>query len=28
MFKAFQLGYLERYGYDTLDIYLRKCEGK
>ncbi len=28
MFKAFQLGYLEKYGYDALDIYLGKCEGK
>lgn len=28
MFKAFQLGYLEKYGYDALDVYLGKCEGK
>ncbi|HEX2934897.1 MAG TPA: tetratricopeptide repeat protein [Bacteroidales bacterium] len=28
MFKAFQLGYLEKYGYDALDVYQGKCEGK
>ena len=26
-FRAFQYGYLEKYGYDFLDIYLKNCEG-
>lgn len=26
LFKAFQLGYLEKYGYDILDIYMSNCE--
>jgi len=28
LFRAFQLGYLEQYGYDLLDIYLEKCESQ
>ncbi|MGD2034723.1 MAG: hypothetical protein PVF73_06695 [Bacteroidales bacterium] len=28
LFRALQLGYLEQYGYDLLDIYLTECEGK
>jgi tetratricopeptide (TPR) repeat protein len=27
-FKAMQLGYLEKNGYDLLDIYLQRCENK
>jgi tetratricopeptide (TPR) repeat protein len=27
-FKAMQLGYLEKHGYDLLDLYLQKCEDK
>ena len=26
LFRAMQLGYLEQYGYDLLDIYLDECE--
>lgn len=26
LFHAFQLGYLEKYGYDLLDMYLTNCE--
>jgi tetratricopeptide (TPR) repeat protein len=26
LFKALQLGYLENYSYDILDLYLKKCE--
>ncbi len=26
LFRAMQLGYLEQYGYDLLDIYLNECE--
>ncbi len=26
LFQALQLGYLEKYGYDLLDIYLKLCE--
>jgi tetratricopeptide (TPR) repeat protein len=27
-FKAMQLGYLEKYSYDLLDVYIQKCENK
>ena len=26
LFRAFQLGYIEKYGYEALDEYLSKCE--
>jgi tetratricopeptide (TPR) repeat protein len=26
LFKAFQMGYLEKYGYEVLDIYMSNCE--
>lgn len=26
LFKAFQLGYIEKYGYDMVDVYLANCE--
>lgn len=26
LFRAMQLGYFEKYGYDLLDIYLKECE--
>lgn len=28
LFHAFQLGYLEKYGYDILDLYVKHCESK
>jgi tetratricopeptide (TPR) repeat protein len=26
LFKALQLGYIEKYGYDALDLYIEQCE--
>jgi len=26
LFRAMQMGYFEKYGYDLLDLYLEKCE--
>lgn len=28
IFRAFQLGYLEKYGYDLMNLYLTNCEGR